>query len=115
MKTTAGILWSVGLAVCLLGCGGGGGGAPDTLGEACNDVGSAFCERAIDCFPEGAPSQSECVSDFRAGCCGDDGTCGDAARDDITDDQWDACIDGFGNLTCPEVQEGTIPSECSVE
>jgi hypothetical protein len=114
MKTTAGFLCSVGLVVGLVGCGGGGGGAPDTLGEACNDIGGALCDRAIDCFPEGAPSQSECVADFRNSCCADDGTCGNKARDDISDDQWDACIDGFHNLTCQQVQDGEIPGACDL-
>ena len=90
----------------------GGAGAPEDLGQACADVGEEWCARARACFPEGAPSQTSCVNDFVQGCCIDDGTCGNPPTRDISDSEWDDCLDGFQDLSCQEIENGDVPVAC---
>ncbi len=95
----------------LASCGGGGANPPKTVGEACGDIGDSWCERARECFPSGAPSQTACANDFVKGCCQDKGTCANPARA-IGGEEWNQCLDGFGDLTCPEVKAGDLPTPC---
>lgn len=99
------------LLVSLIG-GCGSAEAPETVGQACSDVGEEWCMRARECFPAGAPSQTSCVNDFVQGCCGDDGTCGATANENISDDEWTDCLDGFQDLSCSEIENGDVPVAC---
>jgi hypothetical protein len=99
-------------------CGSDGGGdddddadPPNSLNDVCVVEGGAICERAIECFPEDAPTQAACVNDFVAACCGDDGNCGTAVAN-ISRDEWNACLDAYPDFPCSELEDSNLPPEC---
>jgi hypothetical protein len=92
-------------------CGSGSSGPPATLNGACNDMGGSFCQAGLRCNP-GTMTQSQCVSAFVSGCCGNDGTCGEATpATDAT--KYQQCKDSLANMTCADVSSATLPTACS--
>lgn len=63
------------VVVVLFGVACGEASVPDQVGEACTDIGGAFCDRAVDCGFIGGDERLSWVNAFFAGCCGDDGVC----------------------------------------
>lgn len=97
-------------AIFLTNC--GGTSAPENLGQACTDLGEEWCIRARECFPNDAPSQTACVNYFYDVCCADDGTCSQPASREISDSEWNDCLDGFPDLSCQEIEDGNAPVAC---
>lgn len=101
-----GALFIVGAALAAA-CG-GGGDAPDDVGDACADIGEAWCSRATAC--EVVADELGCVNDFMRACCIDSGACGEPA--DVGADEWNECLDDVDDMTCPVVASGDLPVSC---
>jgi len=86
---------------------------PKIMRQVCVDIGGSFCQRARECFPDGAPSQSECVGMFVKTCCENTETCGQEVRE-IDAEDWEKCLDAILRLSCEDINKGEIPRECSV-
>ena len=93
------------------GCTGDGGGLslPEDLGEACSDIGSALCDRAIECGFVTVPDRLSCENGAYAGCCADDGVCNNDLDDSITASEWNRCVDGFATESCQDLDNGNLP------
>jgi hypothetical protein len=91
-------------------CGSGSSGPPATLNGVCNDMGASFCQAGLRCNP-GAMTQSQCVSTFVSGCCGNAGTCSQATpATDAT--KYQQCKDALANMACADVASATMPVAC---
>tara|TARA_R110002096_G_scaffold433887_1_gene653675 strand:- start:13851 stop:14204 length:354 start_codon:yes stop_codon:yes gene_type:complete len=91
---------------------GGSSSLPEDVGEACGDIGSAFCDRGIECGFLSEVDRLSCENAFFQGCCVDDGICNRDLDDSISSSEWDSCIDGFATESCPDLDNGNLPSEC---
>ena len=94
------------------GASGGGLSLPEDIGEACSDLGSALCDRGIECGLIGVADRLSCENAAFRACCADDGVCGADIDDGITSSEWNRCIDGFASESCQDIDNGNLPSEC---
>jgi hypothetical protein len=108
MMMSWGLLLPV-LAAGVMSC----GSSPYTLGSACNQLGAAYCSRGVEC---GAfDSVPACKTEFYAGCCADDGACGDeyGADEAAVKQGVRECAASFDIYTCSELAGyGGVPPEC---
>ena len=103
----------VSLLVWVSACGTDGGlSLPEYLGEACSDIGAALCDRTIECGSLTAAERLSCENVFAHSCCGDDGICNMYLDDSISSSEWNSCIDGFATTSCPDIDNGNLPSAC---
>ena len=98
------VLLAVGLVATA--CSDDDGGSNPTMGDACSQIGSAFCDKLAEC--QAAPE--DCTNTFIQGCCKDDGTCEKAA--DVSQSQIDSCGKGVDGLSCDQATQGQLPSAC---
>jgi hypothetical protein len=87
------------------------GSSTYNVGSACNEVGSAECQRAVECGA--ASSVSQCKSDFHDACCGTSGTCGMMVTADDKA-RVHTCSASFQMYTCAQLNTyyGVTP-ECA--
>jgi hypothetical protein len=90
----------------------GGGGVPETNGEACLDFGSAVCGRLGECNDE--VDVGACETQFYGGCCANANTCDDEIdpEDAPSDDEYDTCLGDIDDLACPQIENGELPASC---
>jgi len=98
------------VAVILAACG-SDSEPPSTLGQACTGMAERWCDRARECDPSLAPTQTACVNTLVRACCSDKRICGDAVRE-VSEDQWNDCLDDFDELACSDIKAGNAPSSC---
>jgi hypothetical protein len=105
--------WILG-CVLLLACGGGsddptpGGGDELTLGEMCQAVAQASCDKITQCAP---PAPAGCVSTFMSACCPDTAACAETIPDSSAD-ALEACLDEFAALSCTAAGSGVSLGDC---
>jgi hypothetical protein len=96
------------------GCGGDDGLM--TKGTYCSRIGGPVCDRAIACGLGPASDRSSCLSSFQAGCCGDDGSCGQRATDSsqqmLLEQIVSDCSAAVSTFDCTELANGDAPVEC---
>jgi hypothetical protein len=80
------------------------GGGDLTLGDVCDQIGQVVCDKFADCG--GVPPN--CERDFKAGCCGDSGDCGQKSQRDQS--AVDDCADDIRGLSCSTTN---VPSSCT--
>ena len=85
--------------------------SPETLGDVCFDTASVWCDRALACLPDGDTTETACVNDFVAACCLEDGACRNQARQ-ISEAEWQACLQGYDDLACDSIVAGDLPLAC---
>jgi hypothetical protein len=93
--------------------GGSTANAPVDVGEACRDTADVLCDRAIECFPDDVPSKADCVSEALYECCEREGACEDPARDDLSDADWQGCLNGLAAQSCDDVESGAVADACT--
>lgn len=94
------------------GCGDDDGLGPDTapitVGAACEQIGTAFCDRAVTaCGLAGAYEQ--CRQDFRASCCSG-AACDGTSR--LNAGQVRSCRDAFASFPCADLGGRALPAAC---
>jgi hypothetical protein len=93
----------------LLGSAGCGDDEPyETVGDAIRAIGSAWCDRAIECGAVTEADREVCEAAFTSEAC-DAGDCG--ADFDSTAERVDDCIAAFGDFSCEALDE-VLPAEC---
>jgi hypothetical protein len=99
----------------LAGCGSDDGGLI-TLGQACSRISGPACDRAIACKLGPNSDKNECVDAFMTGCCKDNGTCGQMARDKEAEAALEQyitrCSAAFPAWDCTQYAAGDPPPEC---
>ncbi len=87
-----------------------------TKGTYCSRIGGPVCDRAIACGLGPASDRSGCLSTFQAGCCGDDGSCGQRATDSsqqmLLEQIVSDCTAAIQTFDCTELANGDAPVEC---
>ena len=92
-------------------CGGDGSAAPMTKGDYCDATANAYCEHAQDCK---LSAFSPCFKLFKRSCCLDDESCDFAPKDSAAlAELEERCVPALAELTCAEVEAGTIPDACT--
>ena len=94
------------LSLLLSGC---GGDERPTMREACLQTGEQWCYRAVECFPDGAPTAQACLTDFMGGCCQNAHRCDDLTREGF---DTDACAAALVALSCDDIGQGAVPTAC---
>jgi hypothetical protein len=107
-------LGKLGLMVVLaFGC---GGDERISLGDFCSRIGTALCDRGVACGLATAAERPACLSEFQAGCCGADGSCGMRAENDAEEMAIDMiiqeCTGALPTFDCAMLGAGTLPVEC---
>jgi hypothetical protein len=110
LRTFGKLALVVGLA---LGC---GSDERLSLGEYCSRIGAAVCDRGIACGLATAAERPMCLTEFQAGCCMDDGACGERAMTDAEEMEAEmlitACTGALPTYDCAMLGAGNIPVEC---
>jgi hypothetical protein len=111
-RTMMTVLLSTVVVLGIASCGSGSsGGPPSTLSGVCNDMGGATCQSMLKCSP-GAMTQSQCVTLFVSGCCGNDGICGQAVSG-VNASTYQQCKDALANMSCTDAASVTMPAVCN--
>jgi hypothetical protein len=94
-----------------------------TIGEACTEMGTAYCERYVyfcsDAAAPDAMSSGACLAMFRDNCCASDETCGDRALIE-SESTYQQCKAEIGDVCLPEdggvdggALDASLPSVCN--
>jgi hypothetical protein len=101
------------VAAAVAGCGSDG---LITKGEFCQRTGSPVCDRFVSCGVIAASMKSACTSDYQAGCCGDNNSCGDRAETKDEESQIEAliadCTAALPTADCAQLAAGNPPIAC---
>jgi len=82
---------------------------PERVGDFCLDLAPIVCEVADSCFDQRDPN---CVNEFVAGCCGDEGTCANPTRD-ISRRDYNCCLNDLEDRTCAQWSNlSAFPASC---
>ena len=88
---------------------------PDTLGEAYEQFGEAYCESLVDCdqYQGSVSSCSQAVYD--ESCASAGVNCQESADpdEDLSRGEWNDCLDALAGMTCGELDRGDTPRECT--
>jgi hypothetical protein len=87
-----------------------------TKGEYCSRIATPTCNRAIACGLVTASQQAYCMTEFQAGCCQDDGTCGDHAMNQQDQAALETviteCSAAWPTFDCTMLAAGDAPVAC---
>lgn len=99
------------MVVLAVACGGDDRPLPEDVGQVCTDFGDVACDRAGECGLLTGTVQA-CVNDFYALCCANDGECNNPVAADVSEAEYNDCLDDYGTLACNDVEQGNLPSSC---
>lgn len=81
---------------------------PLTVGEVCQVLAVAYCERNEECAL-GVPAP--CEETFAAECCDQAGGCDQPTS--ATEERADSCAAGMSEVSCADLKAGALPSPCA--
>ena len=89
----------------------GDGINPPTMGDAVEEIGTAFCEARTACGLQTPNYLESCIEHNVFHLCTIKGTC-DVELTSEQIDMLDPCVSGFGDFSCTELLFGLVPDEC---
>lgn len=106
-------LLAVVIAVAVTGCGSSSSTSDPVA--ACKSVFSTVCNKLFQCNPTSAGevygTASSCASTLSAGCNSSNTSCPSGTS--YNSGNASTCINDYGNESCTDVGNGTIPASCS--
>ncbi|HVV48081.1 MAG TPA: hypothetical protein VHO06_00325 [Polyangia bacterium] len=111
--------WLLGFSVAALSVAAsscGGGSSTLTMGSYCSRIGGPFCNREIACGNLPSSQLSYCTTEFQSGCCGNDGTCSEAAPSPQAAMELETiiteCTNALSTENCADLAAGDVPVAC---